>query len=221
MALICVAVVAPTSKEMEKAAFGLDCDIIEVRLDNLADPMDQEALSKIEKPLIATCMPDWEGGSFKGEEDERIDVLTMSLSYASHISIEQRMDPKLRDELMKKAKAQGVNVILTHHDFEKTPDVPMMVATLKEQEASGADIAKIAYMPKTQADALNVLLAVESAGLSIPVIALALGEIGKFTRIMGPMLGGYLTFCAPDGGAGTAPGQYTLSEMKIVREHIW
>lgn len=206
--------------EMVSKANEADCDIVEIRLD-LLKAADISRLSEIRHPVIATCMPEWEGGRFTGSEEERADILCRAIPLASHVSLELATDDELRKKVMDCARGAGVKVILSHHDFESTPETGEIVSTLRAQQKEGADIAKVAYQPKTCSDALRVLLAKEEAALDIPVIALAMGSIGAFTRVAGPMLGAYLTFAAAASDEGTAPGQYGLEKMNAAKKLFW
>ena len=221
MALICVSLAESTAQEVVRISSGLKCDAVEARIDHFTDPLDQGDLSLIRQPVIATCMPCWEGGKYVLGEKKRMSVLELSLEYASYVSIELDTEISLRDALIEKAKDAGVKVILSHHDFTKTPDTQNMVETLLRQRDAGADIGKIAYMPNSIQDALNVISAQVSCGLEMPVIAHAMGEMGAFTRICGPMLGGYLAFAACGEGKKTAKGQYTLSQMLVFRDMLF
>jgi len=52
--------------------------------------------------------------------------------------------------------------------------------------------------------------------VGIPIIAVSMGEYGKISRILGPLLGSYLTFAAPAKGREAAPGQLTVEELHTV-----
>jgi len=168
-----------------------------------------------------TCMPVWEGGSFKGGERERIDILKSCLSLASYVSVELKTDPSLRDELILSARKASVKVIVAYHDFKSTPSVKEIIGVLGAEESCGADIAKVAFMPKTTEDVVNVLSAQTLCGLSIPVLALSMGKLGAWSRIVGPMLGGFASFAAPSNLTSTAEGQYTVSEMQAFKDALW
>lgn len=221
MAMVCAALMEKTLSQALSICEATDADIVEARLDFLDDLSDLSMLSDFPKPVIATCMPESEGGVFTGSESERVKVLKMACGLCSHVSIEVDMDPSLRQELLEEARGCGCKAILTHHDFERTPSVEEMVATLQKMQELGADIAKIAYTPSSKADALDVMVAVERAALKIDAIALSMGELGSFTRVLGPMLGGYLSFAAVDGSKRTAPGQLTVDEMLEVKRLLW
>lgn len=64
-------------------------DLIELRLDTVSDPDVAGALAGRKRPVIITCRAAWEGGSFKGSEDERRRVLEQALEQgAEYVDIE-------------------------------------------------------------------------------------------------------------------------------------
>jgi 3-dehydroquinate dehydratase-1 len=77
----------------------------------------------------------------------------------------------------------------------------------------GADIAKLATFSKSKADNARLLSLYSN---DKPIVALGMGETGKITRLMAPLLGAEFTFAAMDDGQPTAPGQITYSNMKEI-----
>ena len=64
---LCVTVTAPTTAELRRLRDTVeDADLIELRLDSVSDPSVQCALADRRRPVIVTCRPKWEGGSFEG-----------------------------------------------------------------------------------------------------------------------------------------------------------
>jgi 3-dehydroquinate dehydratase-1 len=218
MTLICLTVAVEGIDEAVETANSVECDVVEVRLDHLADTSNLKKLSSIKKPLMATCMPKWEGGKYGGEEPERIRVLESALDYCDYVSIELKTESKLRDGLIEKARELGVSVILAYHDFDKTPPLEEILETLKEEVEAGADIAKVAYMPEDKLDVLTVMNVLAEYKLDTPIIALSMGELGRISRVMAIALGAYLTFGCAEHGREAAPGQLTVGELNTFRE---
>jgi 3-dehydroquinate dehydratase type I len=221
MALICVSLAEKDVKSAVRAARNLKCDLVEVRLDHMKDLSAIEGLSRIRQPIIVTCMPVYEGGRYKGPEPKRAALLESTLDFASYVSVELRMNPDERDRLVMKARKRKVKVIMGYHDFAWTRSTDEIMEILEAERDCGADIAKVAFKPLNPEDVLNVMLAQAKAKLEIPVIAISMGELGRVSRIVGPMLGGYLTFASRDKVKKAAAGQYTLDEMKRIRELAW
>lgn len=218
--MICVSVAEPTVDDVVRVANKAVCDVVEVRLDYLDSVEDLRRIREINKPVIATCMPVWEGGRFSGDEDKRISTLFSILPFCDYITIELKTKKKHRNKIIHEAKKRKIKVILSYHNFKKTETKKRILNTIRKQKKCGADIAKIAYKANNYKDALTVINALTENKTKIPVIAISMGEHGKITRILAPLLGAYLTFAAPEKGKETAPGQLTADEIKKIYETL-
>ena len=112
------------------------------------------------------------------------------------------------------AHEAGMPVIGSCHDFEKTPDAEEMAARLCRMAALGADICKIAVMPRKRRDvvALTAACAQADDALTQPIIAISMGEIGMPTRICAEAMGSCLSFGT--AGAASAPGQMEAGALR-------
>src|SRR3954451_25107634 len=90
--LLCVTVTAPTMAELRRRRDEIaDADLIELRLDSVTDPDVAGALAGRRRPVIVTCRPAWEGGYFRGSEEERKRILAEALAGgAEYVDIEAR-----------------------------------------------------------------------------------------------------------------------------------
>ena len=52
-----------------------DADLVELRLDALDDVDVEGALAGRRTPVVVTCRAPWEGGRFRGSEEERHGIL--------------------------------------------------------------------------------------------------------------------------------------------------
>jgi 3-dehydroquinate dehydratase/shikimate dehydrogenase len=103
-------------------------------------------------------------------------------------------------------------VLLSVHDFERTPALPKNVSTPAGGEA---DAVKIAAEARTIADSVRLL---KLARRSKNFVAVPMGEVGLPARILALREGSALAY-APVAEA-TAPGQVSLREMKhLYRAH--
>ena len=214
--MICASITESLIDEMVETANSTDADIVEVRLDYLKGFEGLGELRKIKNPLIATCMPQWEGGRFRGGEAERISILQEAINFSDYVSIELRTEEGLRNRIINEAKECGVKVIVSYHDFKKTPEREEILTIIEEEKAAGGSIAKIAFMPKDYIDVLRTMEVLLRDDLGIPVIAASMGELGKISRILGPLFGSYLTFASPGRGKESAPGQLTVGELRKI-----
>ena len=111
------------------------------------------------------------------------------------------------------AHEAGMKVVMSYHNFNETPHDSDLKEKLKNMEVLGADILKIAVMPKNDFDTrrmteLNIATCKER---NKPSVIIAMGKRGEVTRIMGRETGACLTFASC--GDGSAPGQLGLEEL--------
>lgn len=217
--MICVSITEPTVDEAIAAAESVDADVVEIRLDCLKSLEGMERLRRIRKPVMATCMPKWEGGLFTGKEDERAAILIAAMKFSEYVSVELRTEKDVRSRIInesKKNKKNGLKIIVAYHDYEKTPEKEEIAKILKKEKDAGADIAKIAFFAKDHGDVLRTMEALIENRAGIPVIAISMGDAGKVSRILEPLLGSYMTFASPRKGKESAPGQLTVEEVREV-----
>jgi len=182
-------------------------DILELRIDGLKDPTSKivnELIDEINFPIIATNRIQSEGGSFKISEDERINLLINCADKVDFIDIELQSD----DSYIEKIKNTGVKTIVSYHDFYKTPELDEIFYIVKKQKELG-DIAKVAFMPIDLDDTLKILAILSHCK---DTIAISMGELGSYTRVMASKFNSPITFAA--GRDPTAPGQIDIETMK-------
>lgn len=109
----------------------------------------------------------------------------------------------------------GTKLIISNHDFAKTPAREEIADRYKRMMALNADLPKIAVMPQNERDVMVMLAAMnESTAFCGPLIGISMGELGKVTRVRGGAFGSVMTFASK--GKASAPGQIaaeTLSKM--------
>ncbi len=113
------------------------------------------------------------------------------------------------------AREYGVKTIFSYHNLTATPPQQELLTILQKMEESGADIAKLAAMPLCQQDVLALLqatLMARTSLLDIPLIAIAMGDMGKISRLAAGLFGSDITFARAAGAS--APGQLHISGMR-------
>lgn len=215
---ICGAVTAEKVDEMKAGiakAIEQGADLIELRVDGLHDQAGWEELLPVKVPVILTNRLEREGGGFKGDENKRIEVLFQGVARGvSCIDIELSTPEPLRERVVSQAKKSGVAVIISCHNFSITPSIEVMTGTAKRLAGAGCDIAKIVTLAEDTEDALRMIdfLAQVQDEVAVPIIAFAMGDAGKITRIAAPILGSPIVYAA--AGKATAPGQLDVATMK-------
>jgi 3-dehydroquinate dehydratase/shikimate dehydrogenase len=178
------------------AAAGVD--LVELRLDGVADVDVAAALAGRHRPVLITCRPAWEGGRYSGSEEARRRLLQQALALgAEFVDVESRAG---FDDLV---RAGGDRVVLSFHDFDGVPaDLDERVRAMR---ASGAGTIKVAVTAGRLADTLS-LTSLPRNGATVLV---AMGEAGIVTRLLPARFGSRWTYA----GHGVAPGQIPASRM--------
>lgn len=207
-----VASIGKSPVESAIKARKLGADLLELRI----DLMDTDAFHELAElknpglPVIITNRMKQEGGAWDGSEDERIRILNSLIPLADAVDIE--LCAGERDAVVKKAKSAGKTVIISTHDFQKTPELDVMMGIIRESFEACADIAKLAVMPQSFEDVLRLFeLTLHSKK---PVCTIAMGNIGRHSRIVAPIYGSVLTYGYVDKPA--APGQLRVDELKSI-----
>ncbi|SNQ59066.1 type I 3-dehydroquinate dehydratase [Candidatus Methanoperedens nitratireducens] len=208
-------IVASLGKNPVNSAAGakkLGADILELRID-LLDSDARQALLDVKKtgmPVIITNRMREEGGAWAGSEDERIRTLVSLLPLADAVDIE--LCAEKREHVVEKARSAGKAVIISTHDFKKTPETRVMTGMLKESFEAGADIAKLAVMPDSLEDVLRLLeVTLHAKGA---VCTIAMGDTGRHSRIIAPVYGSVMTYGYVENA--TAPGQLRVDELRAI-----
>lgn len=231
---ICLPIVGRTVEDIMNQAQNIiknPVDIIEWRADWFTDISDFsktnqaiEAIHSIigEIPLLFTIRTSNEGGelSINFEDYSRILTEASTNPLVDAIDVEILMAPEESiKKLIYELKSSSV-VIASSHDFEKTPSSSEIAERLIYMEQCGANVCKMAVMPKNTDDVLSLLLATNQAHqkLNHPIITMSMGKYGLISRLCGEVFGSALTFgCV---GYASAPGQIDANELNTVLEII-
>jgi 3-dehydroquinate dehydratase-1 len=222
---VCGAVIGESVKAMSGVlakAMEQGADLVELRLDGLSEQAGWEKLlhEKANVPIILTNRAKREGGRFEGGEEERVRVLLDGIDIGVDcVDVELSTEKKFLIKVVQEAKRRGVSVLMSHHDFSGTPKAEALVAVAKRMVVAGCDIAKVVTFAETPSDALAVLdfLVEVQDEVSVPVIAFAMGDAGRFTRISAPLFGSPIVYAG--AGEATAPAQFDVATTKrLLRE---
>lgn len=209
--MICVAI---SDKDPNKCMEIISqVEMAEIRLD--LTNYDIETVKKIfsvETPLIATCRPENLG------YEKQYEILKTAIeSGAAYVDIEIEAPEEQREKIIKVARQYNCRKIISYHNYEETPNIEELNKIAMDCYCKGGDVAKLAVQANTLNDASKIL---SLYAIERPVVALAMGEFGKITRIMSSFLGAEFTFASTDEGIGTAPGQINYSKMIEARKYF-
>jgi 3-dehydroquinate dehydratase/shikimate dehydrogenase len=200
---ICTTVTAETTAELRRKRDDVaNADLVELRLDTVSDPNVAGALAGRKLPAIVTCRPQWEGGHFKGSEEERKQILRDALAGgAEYVDVEWKAG--FTDLL---ASSAGRRIVISSHDFDGVPDD--LTGRAQAMRATGAEVVKIAVKTARLSDCLPLL----DLGAQIArqgTVLIGMGECGLVTRILARKFGSLWTYA----GDQRQLGQLTPSEL--------
>lgn len=194
-------------------------DVLEIRLDYLHTPAVSPFVNTLRKPLLFTNRPNWEGGEFTGDEEQRMGALLEAVSEnCGYVDLEllapddshRRMRMALHDSTTK--------LIVSWHNFKDTPMREELLGRMALMQDMGADIGKIITTAHSHRDVLRVLQLQEVAEqLDFPLITFCMGRPGVVSRVATCELGGYMTYCAVSGEEATAPGQLSVGALREIQ----
>jgi 3-dehydroquinate dehydratase-1/3-dehydroquinate dehydratase/shikimate dehydrogenase len=218
---ICVSASFPDADAVGHAVLPIEefVDVVEIRLDAMAEPEVEKCLHLFQLPLLFTNRPTWEGGDFSGTEQARLAPLLLAMRLqAAYVDLEFRTEKQLREELLDRIQQSSTRLILSWHDFESTPTAAELTDTMVQMQATGADIGKIVTTARTPEDVLRVLALQEKAReLQFPLISFCMGDAGRISRFATLYLDGFMTYVAPAEEQATAPGQFSALHFQQLR----
>ena len=141
-------------------------------------------------PLVLTRRSTREGGQPTPLDEAGVDDLYAA---ACRAGLCDYLDQELSSGAAHLARARavsreaGVGLIVSFHDFQRTPPEAELLATLRAARDAGADVAKLAVMPRGPEDVLTLLSATLRGRreLGLPLVTMAMGAQGMLTRLFG------------------------------------
>ena len=221
----CRIIVPITGRDMEqilgevKDIASSEADIAEWRYDLKGEWKEEAFLSELQqvsetlggKKLLFTIRTDMQGGRFPFEPSQYFRFV-MGAIYSGriqYVDLEDITPMTDRQQAISASHMNGVKVILSYHDFEKTPPAEQILRKLRSHAISSADILKVAYMPKSPKDVAALLYATaafkEEDQEKHELITMSMGELGRISRVSGDIFGSDYTFATL--GGSSAPGQ--------------
>lgn len=204
-------------------------DLVEWRADYFAEVADLAAVRAVGAelaatlgavPVLFTFRTAAEGGTREiGTADyAALNLAVAASGWAGLVDVELAT-PDVAD-LVARLRATGVAVVVSSHDFEATPPAEEILDRLRRMRAVGADVPKIAVMPRSPADVLVLLGATWTASQEAdrPIITMAMGADGVVSRIAGEIFGSAATFAMV--GEASAPGQTPLPGVRAALDLV-
>lgn len=227
---ICVPLMAadiPALRQQAKAAIHAGCDLVEWRVDALKDGLHLDVMRPAlralreevgEKPILFTFRTKEEGGLTPAAWDAYAALYRAAVEEpngADLFDLEINRGEERVTALMQAIKQKGGYVVMSYHDFHKTPEQTAIQAIFRRMVKKGADIGKVAVMPRTKQDVLTLMQAAAWAGETYKdrlFIAISMGPLGMLSRLSGYLTGSCLTFGT--AGRSSAPGQLPTEALR-------
>jgi 3-dehydroquinate dehydratase-1 len=190
-------------------------DYVEVRLDFLKKEQVPSALEIIKKDLnkiVCTLRPKTEGGKFEGNEKERISIIKLISEYNPYLLDVEYNTLKKNKELVKYLKSTKTKLLVSWHDFKKTPKTTELQNKIKQMSKFSSNV-KIVSTAKSTNDSTRMLELYSKRGKN-NLISFAMGDLGKISRILCLYLGSPYTYVSL--GKAVAPGQFSVDEVNKI-----
>ena len=200
-------------------------DLVEWRADWFEDVFEfgkvEDVLKELREklgniPLLFTFRTAREGGEKAISVDayKRLNIMAAKTGLVDLIDVEAFTGDDVVREIIEEAHKAGVKVVGSNHDFDKTPEKEDIVGRLRRMQELGADIPKIAVMPRGSADVLTLIAATQEMSSQYaegPIITMSMSGTGLVSRLCGEVFGSACTFgtvCK-----ASAPGQIGAEEL--------
>ena len=230
---ICVPITGRTREEIALRTAELKAakpDLAEWRADWYEEVFDRKKLEEMlerlrgelgELPLLVTVRTKEEGGeqSIGAEAYAEFLRTVLASGQADLIDVELFRGEALLRDICEEARKKGIRVIASSHDFEKTPAKEEIIERLTRMQDCGADLLKLAAMPRDAGDVLTLLSAtweMKEQYAKQPVVTMSMGAKGAVSRLAGEVFGSVMTFGS--AGVASAPGQVSVPELKMALE---
>lgn len=198
-------------------------DLIEWRVDLLHDnSRSPEQLIELaarvrseagDRPLLATVRTRAEGGSADVDDSQYLDLVRALSSSPAVDAVDVEHRRTTAASAVQAAQSAGTTAIASHHDFQSTPPTEQLLDHLHAMAQTGAEILKMAVMPRSPQDVLTLLDTTlhGSHELRQPLITMSMGPLGVASRLSGGLFGSAATFASL--GEVSAPGQLPLETV--------
>jgi 3-dehydroquinate dehydratase / shikimate dehydrogenase len=188
---------------------------LEFRLDYLDRPdRGPEAIADFlaqfpECIVLATCRRHQNAGRFNGSIEEQLRILDCAvLCGAQAVDVEIETAEAAPEKLgLLRGRAQ---LVVSYHNYDATPTLDTVLARLMRIPADAYKLVTTARKPSD----VGRVLGLARAHPKVPVIVLAMGELGFPTRVLAPASGCLYTYAAPVASQGTAAGQVCARQLR-------
>ena len=214
----CVSIAERTPARVSRAVDAAlkKSDLVEVRFDFLKVEDIPRALELVKRDLgrtVCTVRPKREGGMFQGDEKERAAIIKLIAEYNPHLLDIEFDTIRKSPELAAFLKSAKTRLLVSWHDLKRTPKSADLEERMKRM-ARFSRCLKIVGTARSADDSTRMLELYDKKGRNTTLISFAMGDPGRFSRILCLYLGSphtYVSLVKP-----VAPGQFSLEEVKRI-----
>jgi len=186
-----------------------EADLYELRVDAMESFEGIEKLKSFGNKLIITVRSKEEGGFREISDEERLKLFEEFMKVKPAF-VDVEFKSKIAKNVIELAREKGVRVIISYHNFEKTPSFEELKALLEEMKKLKADVIKMVTFAKHYLDNVRIVRLYE---YEKDLIAFCMGEKGKISRAFSLILS---PFTYASLGEAAAPGQLSVEDMKLL-----
>ncbi len=207
--MLCVSIDTSNYSNCKKAVS--EYELVELRLDKCS--FSEEELASLfsqKAQIIATCRP----GFYSDNQREEILLKAINLG-AKYVDIEFESSESFMENILKNAELNHCKKIISYHNYQNTPNDDKLDEIIIQCLVKGANIIKIACFANIKEDVERLLILYE---IYVNIISIAMGELGKQSRLDSLFLGVPFMYVSMSKDTQTAEGQFEVEEMeKIIK----
>jgi 3-dehydroquinate dehydratase-1 len=199
-------------------AAGEGVDILEARVDRFSelDPEsvadEVQALQRHQLPLIGTVRSAREGGAASMAERHRAQLYARIAPLVDAVDID--LSAAILQEVIRAARSSKKTLILSYHDFDRTPPEETLRGVVRKARALGADLIKIAAKARGERDVVRLLwFTLQHAARHLATIAM--GSQGAISRLAFPLAGSLLTYTSVSPAEGQVPAKRLIEDLRL------
>lgn len=205
---ICSVVVGSSLKEflVNLDRVQEDTEMVELRVDLIKNLSPEDLILIREKTKKESIVTSRTNEIFQKALELKFDLVDVDL------------DSVVRKEIVI-PKNIWSKIIISFHNFKKTPDESKLLEIIKKINKFKPNIIKIATMVNNEEDSLRLLKLIIDFPVDKKKIIIGMGIKGRTTRIVGPLLGNFLTYASTNYGQ-SADGQLKINELRKIYKLI-
>ena len=207
----------------------LEVDMIELRIDFYENIHQEDALRnlflniaalQIQKPVILTIRTAAEGGEVEIDPKDYFNVYKLAVEANAFdiYDVELALGTNMAIELRTLIHDAGKYMLMSSHNFDRTPEVDSLMQKFRSMDSLEADIMKVAVMPQDLLNLLSFTVQAKHEYAQKPIVTMSMSSIGLTSRLVGEQFGSAITFATV--GKASAPGQIDYQELNQMLDII-